>query len=116
MTALSILPKFIVHGVNMGFRFYKRHGNKHAWLNFSKSGISTSIKLSEQHTTNFKNGVKRTTINLGDGMKYVWQTSTKKKNGFSDATPMGDVTFTILEWFFRIVGFAMFVILIWVLI
>lgn len=114
MTALSILPKFIVHGVDLGFRFYKRHGTKDAWLNFSKSGISTSIKLSKQHTLNFKDGVRRTTINLGDGVKYVWQTSTKKKKS-SDVAPMGDVTFAIFEWFFRLVGLAMFVLLIWVL-
>lgn len=109
------MPNVIVHGADMGFRFYKRHGNSKVWLNFSKSGVSTSIKLSDAHTVNYKNGVKRTTINLGDGFKYVWQSSLRKKKN-TDTTPIDDMSFAILEWFFRLLGLGVVVLLLWVLI
>lgn len=115
MMVSSTLPNVIVHGADVGFRFYKRSGNSKAWFNFSKSGISTSIKLSDNHTVNYRNGVKRTTINLGDGVKYVWQTNLHK-NKNTVPSPMGDFTFSLLEWLFRIIGFGLVLFVVWVLI
>lgn len=66
----------------MGFRFRKRTGGKGAWVNWFGSGnglgASVSIKVGNS-TMNVGNGRRRVTVNLGNGISWVKQRSTKNK-------------------------------------
>lgn len=68
----------------MGFQLRKRTKGKNAWFNFSASrsrGIrgSASIKLDKNWTLNFGRHGVRTTINFGNGLRYVTTKSLKSK-------------------------------------
>lgn len=52
----------------MGFQFHKKFKlGKHAWINVGKKGLSGSFKIGP-FTFNTKG---RTTVNFGNGVKYV---------------------------------------------
>jgi hypothetical protein len=68
----------------MGFQLRRRTKGKNAWFNFSASrsrGIrgSASVKLDENWTLNFGRHGARTTINFGNGLRYVTTKSLKSK-------------------------------------
>lgn len=70
----------------MGLQYRKRTKGKNSWLNFSKSGASLSYKIGNM-TFNSRG---RSTMNLGNGFRYV---AYRKKN-------QGPVTISpILKWF-----------------
>lgn len=68
----------------MGFQLRRRTKGKNAWFNFSASrsrGVrgSASVKLDENWTLNFGRHGVRTTINFGNGLRYVTTKSLKSK-------------------------------------
>lgn len=66
----------------MGFRFRKRTGGKNAWVNWfgSGNGLGASVSMKIGNTTmNVGKGRRRVTVNLGNGISWVKQRSTKKK-------------------------------------
>lgn len=73
----------------MGLRYYKRTKKSNgAWLNasLSRRGANGSMSLQSSDgrvTVNIgKNGRRRTTINFGNGFRYVKQYTPKKGKGF----------------------------------
>lgn len=62
----------------MGFQYRKRTKGSKSWLNFSKSGVSLSVKFGDM-TVNFGRGKIRSTYNFGDGFRYITSKSWFKK-------------------------------------
>lgn len=65
----------------MGFSVRKRTKGKDSWLNFSfsKRGLNASHTMRFGNTTINFGKKTRTTVNLGDGMRYVKTSGTTKK-------------------------------------
>jgi len=63
----------------VGLQIRKRTKGKNSWFNFSKSGISLSTKVGNV-TTNMGPRGLRTTVNLGNGVRYVKYRSAKRAN------------------------------------
>lgn len=84
----------------MGFQVRKRTKGKTNWLNysFSKRGAnaSASMKTASGDTTlNVNaNGKRRVTVNLGNGVKYVFDGPPKKKTIPKVKTPKSSYKYT----------------------
>lgn len=87
----------------MGFRYRNRVGSEDAWINLSKSGVSTSFKVGKDITVNSRQGV---TVDLGGG--WFWKSSKKSKRLDLQSGGMSDMTFTILAGMFTCFGWLVF--------
>ena len=88
----------------MGLRYRNRVGTKDAWINISKSGVSTSFKFGDDITVNSKQG---TTVNLGGG--FYWKSSKPKSKRLDlPSGEMSDMTFAIISGIFTCLGWGLF--------
>ena len=97
--SIVILTLVNAAGVVMGLQIRKRSKGKDSWTNISNSGVSFS-KKSGNVTTNVGPRGLRTTVNLGNGVRYVttkgW--SRKGKPGFLISMANSFIIFSIGLW------------------
>ena len=88
----------------MGIQYRKRTKGKSGWLNFSysdKNGLGSSASVKAGNVTHNFGGKQssRTTVNLGNGLKYVsyGRSKTKRTSNPTD-TILGLVALVIVLW------------------
>lgn len=104
----------------MGFQYRKRTKGKNGWFNFSYSdknglGMSTSVKVGNI-THNFGGKrANRTTVDIGNGLKYVSYGSSKAKNRTSSKSQSNanssseSLTWNDGVWLYRVI-FALMIV------
>lgn len=98
----------------MGIKYRKRVGDKKAWLNVTRNGItSTSVKLDKDVTYNSKRGF---TVNLPGGFFWTQNKSKAKpttKN--TEVVPISDTAFAVVSFIVNLVCWSLALGVLWLI-